>query len=163
MILSWFGRKNADFGPGFYLTPGRDFAYRWAAAGNIINEYELDLNGLEVKNFEHSEEWFSYIFNNRRASDNITADVVIGPVANDTIFETFGIITSGFLAPKDALSLLMIGPEYIQVALKTEKAASALIWISSSVLKENPENAENIEKTKEEYEIQFAEAMKKIS
>ena len=24
------GRKNADFGQGFYLTPDREFAYRWA-------------------------------------------------------------------------------------------------------------------------------------
>ena len=24
------GRKNADFGWGFYLTPDRDFTYRWA-------------------------------------------------------------------------------------------------------------------------------------
>ena len=24
------GRKNADFGWGFYLTPDKDFTYRWA-------------------------------------------------------------------------------------------------------------------------------------
>ena len=24
------GRKNADFGQGFYLTPDREFTYRWA-------------------------------------------------------------------------------------------------------------------------------------
>lgn len=31
------GRKNSDFGPGFYLTPDAEFALRWAAAGNVIN------------------------------------------------------------------------------------------------------------------------------
>ncbi|MBQ3911920.1 MAG: DUF3990 domain-containing protein, partial [Lachnospiraceae bacterium] len=25
-----YGRKNADFGWGFYLTPDREFTYRWA-------------------------------------------------------------------------------------------------------------------------------------
>lgn len=25
-----FGRKNADFGQGFYLTADADFAHRWA-------------------------------------------------------------------------------------------------------------------------------------
>ena len=25
-----YGRKNADFGQGFYLSPDRDFSYRWA-------------------------------------------------------------------------------------------------------------------------------------
>ena len=24
-----YGRKNADFGWGFYLTPDREFTYRW--------------------------------------------------------------------------------------------------------------------------------------
>ena len=27
------GRKNADFGQGFYLTPDLDFARRWAGDG----------------------------------------------------------------------------------------------------------------------------------
>ena len=27
-----YGRKNADFGQGFYLTPDREFTYRWAGA-----------------------------------------------------------------------------------------------------------------------------------
>ena len=29
------GRKNADFGQGFYLTPDREFTYRWAAADAV--------------------------------------------------------------------------------------------------------------------------------
>jgi len=156
------GRRNSDFGPGFYLTSDRDFAYRWAAPGNIVNEYELDTGTLDIKNFERSEEWFSYIFNNRRAKDSITADVVIGPIANDTIFDTFGIITSGFLSSKDALSLLMIGPEYTQVAVKTEKAVSRLKWIGSTVIAEQDVDTEFINKTKKEYEILFSEAAGKI-
>ena len=35
------GRKNCDFGPGFYLTPDAEFALRWAAAGN----FRIDGNG----------------------------------------------------------------------------------------------------------------------
>ena len=63
--------------------------------------------------------------------DDLSVDVVIGPIANDTIFETFGIISSGFLKPEDALKLLLVGPEYTQVAIKTEKAASRLKWRQS--------------------------------
>ena len=40
-------------------------------------------------------------------------------------------MSSGFLKPEDALKLLMIGPEYIQVAIKTEKAAEQLRFIRS--------------------------------
>ena len=125
------GRKNADFGPGFYLTPELEFSRRWAGENAIVNEYELDTNGLLIHRFSRNEDWFSYIFHNRRGRDSLSADVVIGPIANDTIFETFGIISSGFLEPADAMKLLMIGPEYTQAAVKTEKALGRLRWLCS--------------------------------
>ena len=123
------GRKNADFGQGFYLTPDMDFACRWAEENAVINEYELDEEGLAIHRFERDRDWFDYIFRNRRVKDTLKADVVIGPIANDTIFETLGIITSGYIEPEDAMKLLMIGPEYIQAAIKTEKAMRHLRWI----------------------------------
>ena len=123
------GRKNADFGQGFYLTSGKEFAFRWArerrGEQTIVNTYELDTSGLSIHRFSRDEAWFDYIFKNRnRYPDGLNADVVIGPIANDTIYDTFGIITSGFLKPEDSMRLLMIGPEYEQIALKTEKAAA---------------------------------------
>lgn len=130
------GRKNADFGQGFYLTPDIEFIYRWAGPEAVINEYELDEKGLQVHRFDRDESWFNYIFRNRRAMDDISADIVIGPIAKDTIFETFGVISSGFLKTRDAMKLLMIGPEYIQVAIKTERAVKQLRWIRSEKSRE---------------------------
>ena len=128
-----YGRKNADFGQGFYLTSESDFALRWSSERkNTFNTYELDLNSLRIHRFIRSEEWLSYIFRNRRGmADSLKTDVVIGPIANDTLFDTFGIISSGFLTDKQALQLLMLGPEYTQVAIKTKKAAEQLVWISA--------------------------------
>ena len=37
-----FGRKNADFGQGFYLSPDREFTCRWARENAVVNEYELE-------------------------------------------------------------------------------------------------------------------------
>ena len=51
------GRKNADFGPGFYLSPDREFASRWAGADAVMNEYELDESGLLIHRFRRDEEW----------------------------------------------------------------------------------------------------------
>ena len=64
-----FGRKNADFGQGFYLSPDLSFSRRWARAEKgketYLNAYELDTEGLRVKEFKGDSEWFSYISKNR--------------------------------------------------------------------------------------------------
>ena len=154
------GRKNADFGQGFYLTPDLEFAARWARADAVVNEYELDTDGLAVHRFARDEAWFRYIFDNRRARDGLAADIVIGPIANDTIFETFGLISSGFLKPEDAMKLLMIGPEYTQVAVKTEKAAARLRWIRSDAIQR--QDAEQRRAEQARYDALFAQAMREI-
>ena len=63
------GRKNADFGQGFYLTGDLQFAKRWARErkdrDTVINTYELDLGGLSVHRFERDGDWSGYIYSNR--------------------------------------------------------------------------------------------------
>lgn len=154
------GRKNADFGQGFYLSPDRDFSYRWAGANAVINEYELDESGLLIHRFNRNEDWYSYIFHNRRARDDLSVDVVIGPIANDTIFETFGIISSGFLKPEDALKLLLVGPEFTQVAIKTEKAASQLKWIQAGRIARLESGLRKAEQ--DAYDASFARILQEI-
>ena len=154
------GRKNADFGWGFYLTPDRGFTYRWARDHAVVNEYELDEIGLEIHSFTRSVDWFQYIFDNRRAKDSLRADVVIGPIANDTIFDTLGIMSSGYLKPEDALKLLMLGPEYTQIAIKTEKAAKQLRFIGSERIERV--DAEQLKAEQEAYQEAFAFEMEKI-
>ena len=154
------GRKNADFGQGFYLTPDMEFARRWAGADAIVNEYELDLDGLQIHSFHRDEDWFRYVFHNRRARDSLSADLVIGPIANDTIFETFGIISSGYLKPADAMKLLMIGPEYTQVAVKTPKAAGQLRWIRSEKIEKT--DASRRKADQEAYETAFEAVLQEI-
>lgn len=146
------GRKNADFGAGFYLTPDKDFAGNWArerTAGSIfVNVYELDTAGLNVKTFGKDGEWFRFIFQNRNrwpgASEE--CDVIAGPIACDTLFETYGIITSGLLTENQALELLSVGPEYTQVVIKTGAALRNLKWIGSYTL-----SAADIESAKNNY------------
>lgn len=154
------GRKNADFGWGFYLTPDRDFTYRWAGKNAVVNTYEFDETGLSIHRFSRSPEWFEYIFHNRRAQDSLTADAVIGPISNDTIFDTLGIITSGYLKPEQALQLLMIGPAYTQVAVKTEKAAAQLRWLRSERIERT--DAQTLKAEQDAYRERFAAEIPEI-
>ena len=164
------GRINADFGQGFYLTANEEFARRWARerkdARTIVNAYDLDLTGLRVHRFERDEKWFDYIFRNRAARPDLLteADVIIGPIANDTIYDTFGIITSGFLPPEKAMKLLMIGPSYEQVVVKSQKAAGQLVWREGSVLtKEEVARYRDVVVEEEaEYQRLFAQEMERL-
>ncbi|MCR4895201.1 MAG: DUF3990 domain-containing protein [Lachnospiraceae bacterium] len=155
-----YGRKNADFGWGFYLTPDREFTCRWARDEAIVNTYELDENGLDVHSFSRNREWFEYIFQNRRVKDGLQSDVIIGPIANDTIFDTLGIITSGYLKPEDAMKLLMIGPEYRQVAIKTERAAGQLHFLGFERITGVDESIRKAEQ--DAFQIAFAEELQRI-
>ncbi len=165
------GRKNAYFGQGFYLTADREFASRWARErkdmNTVINTYELDTTGLSVLLLERDPEWFSYIFDNRAGYEDRLkgTDVIIGPIANDTIYDTFGIITSGLIGKEDALKLLLKGPEYRQIVIKTEKAAGQLKWISSGKLEKEEIRRlrATVKKEEEEYQRQVTETLLMIT
>ena len=78
-----YGRKNADFGQGFYMTPNRDFAEKWVKTGSAcMNTYELNTEGLRVHRFWRDEEWFHYLSANRAGKPDSMpdADVIIGPI-----------------------------------------------------------------------------------
>ncbi|MBR2810548.1 MAG: DUF3990 domain-containing protein [Solobacterium sp.] len=164
-----YGRKNADFGQGFYVSSSRDFSARWIhprrGSRIFINSYRLFLSGLRVRTLDRDEEWFRYLFANRHhLPDVYDEDVIRGPIANDTIFDTLGIITSGQLADEDALKLLMVGPAYEQIVLKTEKAAGQLTFLSAEEIPAGEyEEILKVKKAEEdEYLSRFVHVMEKI-
>ena len=165
-----YGRKNADFGQGFYLTDDMEFSRRWAKErkgfSTICNIYELNTEGLLIKELHRDEEWFSYIYQNRNHMPDewMEYDVILGPIANDTIYDVMGIITSGFLSKEEALRLLKIGPQYRQITIKSEKAASQLQFLTSEIL--TPEVIagfrDMVSKEEEEYQRLFAKEMEQM-
>ena len=154
-----YGRRNADFGGGFYLSDNAEFSRKWANDRKaVVNEYSLDLTGLTVKRFSLNEEWFEYISNNRFGKEDLFGgtDVIIGPIANDTLYDTFGIITSGLVTASDSLKLLSVGKRYTQLNVKTEKAASQLKWEGSRILTSEEIEASAIALKAEEKEFREA-------
>lgn len=164
------GRINADFGQGFYTTDDKAFAYGWAIEKPgfdvFVNLYELDEESLRIKVFEKNTDWFKYIFSNRRTKPDELAeyDLIIGPIACDTIYDTLGIITSGFLSDEEAMTLLLVGKTPRQIVLKTEKAAENLRFISSEVLSKEQiaESRARHEEENEKFQKEFAKAIEKL-
>ena len=135
------GRSNADFGQGFYLSKDIEFSKKWAITSDtsdtILNIYNLDISNLNILEFkERDEKWFDYIYKNRNLYEDIYKDydVIIGPIANDTIFDLYGIVTSGLIDNELALKILKEGPSFTQIVIKTEKAKSKLNFIRYETL-----------------------------
>ena len=166
-----YGRKNADFGQGFYLSDNEEFSKRWARERSglttYINFYELDTEGLDIKRFSRDKEWFDYIYCNRAGYPDklIGYDVITGPIANDTLYDTWGITTSGLLKREQAIQLLLIGPIYMQYVIKSEKAAAQLKFISAEALtsEEIATYREIVAKEEDEFQTLFSEKLAAVS
>ena len=164
------GRINADFGQGFYLSDDPAFAERWATekkdAQTFVNRYELHTDDLQIKRFERDEDWFQYIFSNRRRMPDTLKDfdVIIGPIANDPLFNTFGVLTSGMLDDAVAMALLQLGPAYTQVVLKTERAKAALRFLGAATLGHDTlkENKTRLAAEEAAFQSLFSETMQRL-
>lgn len=111
-----FGRKNLDFGQGFYLTNLREQAVTWAnnMARNrkmpaVLNRYRLDreaiLQNARCKIFKaYDKEWLEFIVGNRTGQELAKDyDYVEGGVANDRVVDTINLYIAGLMELSTAL------------------------------------------------------------
>lgn len=163
------GRVNADFGQGFYLSDDENFSHRWARKRSncttYVNEYELDTTDLKIVRFTKNEEWYDFIFKNRRGKNDIEADVdvIIGPIANDTIYATMGILSSGYLSKETSLKILQYGNEYTQIVIRSQRAKQQLIWKNAVIV--NDEELQKysgyVEEETNKFQLAIAEILEK--
>lgn len=134
-------RIDIDFGAGFYLTEDKRMASKWATNRHIsiLNEYELDLKGLNVIILNLSEEWLDFVASNRGYSltefDIQGVDVIIGPTADDKMFLTLSSCFEGVISKEQTMKYLNIAGYSNQIVLKTEKALSHLSFIKSKEIR----------------------------
>ena len=113
------GRKNLDFGQGFYVTNMRSQAVSWAqnialkrGENPVLNVYNLDkeevLQKFRCKIFTaYDAEWLDFIVANR-TGHNVAKnfDYVEGGVANDRIIDTINLYIAGLMDYDKALKRL---------------------------------------------------------
>ena len=116
---------------------------------------------------ERNAEWFDIIYRNRSLAAGAPEgfDVVIGPIANDTIYDTWGITTSGLLTREQSLELLMIGNVYLQAVVRTEQAAERLRWLSARELTEAEVAGyrQTVAREQEEFQLKFMETFNRLT
>ena len=133
-----------DFGVGFYLTPNRDHALGQAQRkiemfsfgvptlnAYFFDENELQNGELAVKTFgDYTLEWAEFVLMNRQSNSRTSLhgyDVVVGPVANDTVGYQIRRLLGNLISMEQFLKELKYPKEMsIQYFFGTEKALKYL-------------------------------------
>ena len=131
-----------DFGYGFYTTTNKVQAIGFADKVTkrrkegipTVSIYEID----EVKAFAEcsvlhfdapNEEWLDFVSENRAGNyGGKQYDFIYGPVANDDVYTTFTLYTSGVLTKEQTIEALKVKKLYNQLVLTSEKALSYLTF-----------------------------------
>ena len=141
--------RALDFGSGFYTT--MNLIQAESFANNVINRhegrgiptvsyYEVDfdmiLHDFNVLKFENADnEWLDFVYANRTAKYNGEQyEVVIGPVANDTIYRVFRLYENGDIDRETVIKRLKVTKLYNQIAFRTEKSIAELKFLKSEVI-----------------------------
>jgi len=138
-------KPGKDFGKGFYLNPNakqamemaRRTVRRLTSGEPIVNAFEFDdsvlakTSSLKIKTFDdYSEEWAQFILtnrNNRTDSPTHDYDIVIGPIANDTVGVQLHRFIKGYITIERMIEELKFhGAPAIQYFFGTEAALQTL-------------------------------------
>lgn len=134
-----------DFGFGFYTTTNKKQAIAFAEkvhrrrrdGKKVVNIYELDeqtaFTECSVLRFDFPDEaWLDFVHSNRAGNYvGKSYDYVYGPVANDDVYTTFTLYSSGILTKEQTLESLKIKTLYNQLVVTSEKAISFLKFIGT--------------------------------
>lgn len=140
-----YSKRGRDFGQGFYLNADRQQAFDMAVRTTrilmtgqpVVNAYEFDETlldghtGLNVKIFDnYCPEWAEFVLKNRNnRTDTLLHpfDIVVGPIANDTVGVQIRRFINGYI-PMDVLinELSFRGNHAMQYFFGTIKAVELL-------------------------------------
>ncbi len=139
-------QRLLDFGKGFYVTSSMEQAERWAlikmkrATGKakaFVNVYRATDNlinepGLKTEVFnDASEEWLDFILFNRSNDTPHKYDIVFGPVANDTLYQTLTLFEAGILTKPETIARLKVHRLFDQFSFHTSEALACLDFVEA--------------------------------
>ena len=137
-------QRFLDFGRGFYTTTNSEQAESWAlikrkrivgAFKSVVTVYEMDDNILSEGNFNvkifdrANEEWLDFVLANRRGDTVHAFDVVIGAVANDTLYQTLSLYETGILTKLETIRRLKTHLLFDQISFHNDKVLNYLRFV----------------------------------
>lgn len=143
------GEVYLDFGVGFYTTTSYEQAERWAKIKmrrknvevGYASVYEFDFERakkeLTVKQFDTADEkWLEFVVNNRKGlTTNGHADLHIGPVADDNVYQSIRLFETGAYDAEYTVKKLKAEILHDQWTLHTEKILTYLTFIEAKEIR----------------------------
>lgn len=141
------GRKNLDFGQGFYLTILQGQAVRWAKAiaerkgpkaEAVLNiyafDYEKAVSEARYKRFDNYDlEWLNYVVACRRGFPEWQKyDIIEGGVANDNVIDTVEDYENGRITAERALDELRFKKPNHQICITSQSIIDKYLRFENS-------------------------------
>jgi hypothetical protein len=137
--------RGLDFGRGFYTTSNYEQAVRFTesvvrrkkAGVRTVSIYEVNEDAVFarcsfLKFDEADENWLDFVVQNRTSAYKGEAyDLVVGPVANDTVFNVIDLYIDGVLDKDETVKRLKIRKLFNQWTFCSQKAMSFLQFINA--------------------------------
>ena len=132
-------KRTMDFGEGFYTTQSEQQATEWAMSvsrrsgsmDQYVTEYDYDESeGLKILTFdEPTEEWFDFVISNRNGQSDHDYDIVIGPVADDRVYDTLMEYSRSYITREMAIAKLKTHKFDGQVLFHTDKSLKHITYV----------------------------------
>lgn len=158
------GRKNNDFGPGFYCTQSNDLAKEWAVSSlsdGFSNRYTLDTEFLRILNLNSPDytilNWIAVLVEHRlfsiktpiarRAKQylighfgvNVSAcDLIIGYRADDSYFDFAEAFLNNAITVEQLSRAMRLGRLGEQIVLKSQFAFSKIRFEGFEIAEKDP-------------------------
>jgi hypothetical protein len=150
------GRRNLDFGKGFYVTDLKEQAISWASRPlnadkpQVLNVYEFDKEGVQKANFQYKQfmsydvEWLEFVIASRKGLAVWQGfDVIGGGIANDRVFNTIELYSQGLITQDVALQRLQYEQLNNQICILNQKVVdNYLHFMESSIVNEEEKKNE---------------------
>jgi hypothetical protein len=124
------GRKDLDFGPGFYLTPLFEQASKWAvriktirrAKQAIVNTYEFAIpQDCKVKRFDaYDKEWLDFIVDSRK-----------GKQPDDRVIDAVEAYINGYADVEHTLRQLVYHKPNYQICILSQEIVDKYLQFKS--------------------------------
>lgn len=140
---------RTDFGKGFYTTTDIEQAKKWTTIKKkrlekedndnkdihqYVNIYEYTENkDLNILNFENAtEEWLKFVFKNRQSDELVHQyDIVIGPVADDNLYQVLVSYENGIYDMEETIKRLKTYVLSNQISFHTLKSLECIKYIET--------------------------------